>query len=101
MSHYSDTSFSSGNNGPWEIIWVTRFAQSKVVRQITHVANGSRRSVKKGLRLGGYLASLGEKWSVRERASRATKWSVGEPLTFHPGFATIVINWRSLHVFLR
>ena len=37
----------------------------------------------------GYLASLVQMWSVRERASRAPKWSVGEPLTFHPGFATI------------
>ena len=92
MSHYSNTSVPSGNNGPWEITWVAPFAQSKLVRQITQLANRSRRSVKKGLRLGGYLASLGEKWSVRERASWATKWSVGEPLTFHPGFATIEFN---------
>ena len=40
----------------------------------------------------GYLASLGQKWSVRVMALRASKWSVGEPLTFHPGFATIEID---------
>ena len=44
---------------------------------------------KRSVRLLGSLSSLGQKWSVRERALRAPKWSVGEPLTFHPGFWTI------------
>ena len=46
--------------------------------------------IKRSVRVRGNLPLLSQKRYVRERASRSSYWSVGENLTFHPGFWTIV-----------